>query len=202
MKKVAVIVAHPDDETLWAGGTILMHPEWRCKIVTLCRASDPDRAPKFSKLLTHLGAFGHMADLDDGPKQLSLPDEEVQQTVLTLIGETEFDLLITHGPWGEYIRHRRHEETSKAVLTLWQTGRVRTKELWCFAYEDGNKTYFPRAVTDAHRKFPLPQAIWRKKYRIITEIYGFRPDSWEAQTTPIVEAFWCFESPGHVPANF
>ena len=23
-----MIVAHPDDETLWAGGTILKHPEW------------------------------------------------------------------------------------------------------------------------------------------------------------------------------
>jgi LmbE family N-acetylglucosaminyl deacetylase len=23
----AVIVAHPDDETLWAGGLMLMHPE-------------------------------------------------------------------------------------------------------------------------------------------------------------------------------
>jgi len=25
-KTVAIIVAHPDDETLWAGGTILSHP--------------------------------------------------------------------------------------------------------------------------------------------------------------------------------
>jgi len=25
-KTVAIIVAHPDDETLWAGGTILNHP--------------------------------------------------------------------------------------------------------------------------------------------------------------------------------
>ena len=25
--KCAVIVAHPDDETLWAGGTMLMHPD-------------------------------------------------------------------------------------------------------------------------------------------------------------------------------
>jgi hypothetical protein len=27
-KTVAVIVAHPDDEKLWAGGTILSHPFW------------------------------------------------------------------------------------------------------------------------------------------------------------------------------
>ena len=44
-KKVALIVAHPDDETLWAGGTILSHPAWDCFIVCLCRGSDPERAP-------------------------------------------------------------------------------------------------------------------------------------------------------------
>jgi len=26
-ENASVIVAHPDDETLWAGGTIMMHPE-------------------------------------------------------------------------------------------------------------------------------------------------------------------------------
>jgi LmbE family N-acetylglucosaminyl deacetylase len=48
-KAVAVIVAHPDDETLWAGGTILSHPSWQWFIVCLCRGSDKDRAPKFLK---------------------------------------------------------------------------------------------------------------------------------------------------------
>ena len=36
-RKAAVIVAHPDDETLWAGGTILMHPETKWTIIALCR---------------------------------------------------------------------------------------------------------------------------------------------------------------------
>jgi LmbE family N-acetylglucosaminyl deacetylase len=48
-KTVAVIVAHPDDETLWAGGTILSHPTWNCFIISLCSGSDPDRNPGFLK---------------------------------------------------------------------------------------------------------------------------------------------------------
>ena len=40
LKKTAVIVAHPCDETLWAGGTILSQPAWNWFIATLCRASD------------------------------------------------------------------------------------------------------------------------------------------------------------------
>lgn len=39
--RAAVVVAHPDDETLWCGGYILAHPEIDWKIVTLSRASDP-----------------------------------------------------------------------------------------------------------------------------------------------------------------
>ena len=51
IRQVAVVVAHPDDETLWAGGLLLGHPEWSPFIVTLCRGQDPDRAPKFQRAL-------------------------------------------------------------------------------------------------------------------------------------------------------
>jgi LmbE family N-acetylglucosaminyl deacetylase len=32
---VVLIVAHPDDETLWAGGTMLNHPLWNFFVVCL-----------------------------------------------------------------------------------------------------------------------------------------------------------------------
>lgn len=53
-KSVALIVAHPDDETLLAGGTVLSHPAWQCFIVCLCREGDTERAPKFYKALNVL----------------------------------------------------------------------------------------------------------------------------------------------------
>ena len=53
-KEVAIIVAHPDDETLWVGGTILIHPAWNCFIVSVCRRNDTNRAPKFYKALKAL----------------------------------------------------------------------------------------------------------------------------------------------------
>lgn len=224
---VAVIVAHPDDETLWAGGAVLIHPEWCCSIFALCRARDPDRAPRFERVARALGAAGsRMADLDDGPEQLPLSISEVAEAIFGLItgvpelragagraggpaeigavgagtqaressgGPPAFDLIITHSPQGEYTRHLRHEEVSRAVIALLRSGRIATRELWLFAYEDEQRRSYPRAIPVAPLQLLLPEEIWRRKYEIMTVLYGFSPESWEARTTPSSEAFWRFE---------
>jgi LmbE family N-acetylglucosaminyl deacetylase len=192
----AVIVAHPDDETLWAGGLMLMHPEVKWTVVTLCRKSDPDRAPKFFKALERLRAGGFMADIDDGPEQRPLDSSEVQKTIVELLPSKRFNLIITHSTAGEYTRHLRHEETAKAVLSLWNSDRLFADELWTFAYEDGNREYLPRAIKDADLLVSLSDKIWCQKYDIITGIYGFNKDSFEAKTTPREEGFWCFKAAG------
>lgn len=193
--RVAVIVAHPDDETLWAGGQILARPDWDWTIVTLCRGNDPDRAPKFRRVLERLNARGAMADLDDGPEQTPLPWAEVEDAILSLLCGTAFDAVLTHGPWGEYTRHRRHEEASQAVTRLWRNGRLTAGRLFLFAFEDGQRAYLPRPRANAHLVETLSQEIWQQKYDIITGLYAFAPDSWEAQATPRQEAVWHFESP-------
>ena len=193
--RVAIIVAHPDDETLWAGGTILSHPLWKCFIVCLCRRSDTERATRFHNVLPVLNAKGKMGDLDDGPDQKPLEENEVEQAIMALLPHGHFDLILTHNLSGEYTRHLRHEEVSKAVIRLWQTGKIATSELWTFAYEDGNKEYYPRAIENASVCHQLTDSIWIKKYNIITETYGFEKDSWEAKTTPHAEAFWHFPDP-------
>ena len=194
----AVIVAHPDDETLWTGGTILMHPETNWTILTLCRMSDPDRSSKFNKAVKALGAEGIMGDLDDGPEQIPLDCHELQYAITELLPSNNFDLLITHGHGGEYTRHRRHEQVGKAVMALREKEKLFTKEIWRFAYEDGDGKHLPKAAQDADLKIRLSNEIWHKKYDIITKIYGFVPDSFEAKTTPRKEAFMCFKSNNQV----
>jgi LmbE family N-acetylglucosaminyl deacetylase len=194
-KAVAVIVAHPDDETLWAGGTILSHPSWQWFIVCLCRGSDKDRAPKFLKTLQILGSKGIMGDLDDGPEQKPFEEKEIERTIQQVLPSKHFDLIISHNPSGEYTRHIRHEETGKAVIKLWHAGKISANELWTFAYEDGNKKYFPKPIETASVCHKLTKQIWLKKYSIITETYGFEKTSFEAQTTPRAESFWQFSNP-------
>jgi len=188
----AVIVAHPDDETLWAGGTILMHPEANWTVATICRKNDADRAPKFFRALEILGAEGAMGNLDDGPEQSPLVAHEVQTKILKVLPFDRFDLVITHGLWGEYTGHLRHEETGKAVMALWESGRLVAKRIWRFAYEDSGGKYLPQPIQDADIHIELPEEIWQRKYEIITKFYGFSQDSFEAKTTPRKEAFWRF----------
>ncbi len=136
-----------------------------------------------------------MGDLDDGPEQVPLAEHRIHKTILQLLPEKHFDLIITHNPAGEYTRHCRHEETGKAVITLWHKRKLSANELWTFAYEDGGKQYLPRPIKTAMVYHALPEFIWQKKYDIITTIYGFQKDGFEAKTTPRAEAFWQFTDP-------
>jgi LmbE family N-acetylglucosaminyl deacetylase len=191
-KTTAIIVAHPDDETLWAGGTILDHPDWHCFILSLCRASDKNRAPKFYNALKILRADGNMADLDDGPLQKPLDSCMIDRAILDRLPPVRYDLIISHDPHGEYTRHLRHEEVGEAVIRLWGSEKIMANELWTFAYEDGEKKYFPRPIESADIYKKLPQPVWKKKYNLITQIYGFDRDSFEALTSPRAESFWQF----------
>src|ERR1022692_4694636 len=131
--RAAVVVAHPDDETLWCGGYVLTHPEFLWRIVTLCRGTDLHRASRFRQVLQRFGAEGEMADLDDSPNQAPLPTDHLQQTATRLLAGTSYDLILTHGPKGEYTQHRRHSECCQTVVDLWRLGRIDTNRLWLFA---------------------------------------------------------------------
>lgn len=184
-------MAHPDDETLWTGGVILMNPQIKWTVIALCRKSDPDRAPKFFKALDQLGAAGAIGDLDDGPDQKPLNQTQLQSAILDLLPQRRFDLIITHGLRGEYTRHLRHEETAAAVTELWKARKLSASRLWNFAYSDNAGSKLPRALENAQLFVNLPNKVWQNKYNIITNIYGFSKDSFEAKVTPRKEAFNC-----------
>jgi len=63
--RALVVVAHPDDETIWMGGTMLRYHDISWTIFVLCRKSDPDRMPKFRRVVKFYSARGIICDLED-----------------------------------------------------------------------------------------------------------------------------------------
>jgi LmbE family N-acetylglucosaminyl deacetylase len=187
-----MIVAHPDDEVLWGGGLLLSKPSWRWWIASVTRGDDRDRARRFRCVQRELSIGGRIASLDDGPDQDPLDPEELDDTIRQLLPRSRWDLVATHGPCGEYTSHLRHEEVCRSVVRLWESGWLRLNRLWMFAYEDGQGSRLPEASDDAHRFHVLDESVWAKKYRLMTQVYGFSKDSWEARATPRTEAYHCF----------
>jgi hypothetical protein len=135
-----------------------------------------------------------MADMDDGPEQVPLPDNEVKETMLRLLPSRHYDLILTHGFWGEYTRHVRHEEVSRAVIAMRRTRRWQAHQVLRFAYDDESGMHLPCPDDRADIKICLSDDIWQRKREIITKTYGFAPNSWEARTTPKGENYWEFST--------
>jgi len=189
MTKVLVAVAHPDDETLWCGGLLLTNPDWEKTIFSLTRRSDPDRAPKFFRVCGELGAKGIMADLDDGPEQRPLAFAEYKTAFLGDLQARDFDIVITHSPFGEYTRHLRHEELSRAVTLLLYEGIITAREIWSFWYSDDGARQLPSARSDGNLLLTLDEETFARKSELLFGIYGFSKESWEGRTLPRTEGF-------------
>ena len=158
MKDAAIIVAHPDDEIIWCGGTILQNPGWDWTVLSLCRGEDPDRYPKFRAVCESLDVAGCIFDVDDGNplKAINVP-REIGRRIRDILSEMDWDLILTHGPNGEY-GHPRHIEVHNEVLRLVELGVLRCDELWTFAYHCDPGTGECLALSDADSLVTLTPA--------------------------------------------
>lgn len=109
-----VIVAHPDDETLWAGGLMLAYPgDWTVVCCSIPQR-DPIRAWKFFDACDRLGAKGRLVPALE-------PDANEPMVSHRILADwvNQFDVVVSHNAQGEY-GHLHHRN-----LNRWCAGHVR-----------------------------------------------------------------------------
>lgn len=152
-----VIVAHPDDESLWCGKTIADQPGTG----VLCMTNHSDRARRraFHSAMRALSAVGVILDVPD--RRSSPPteaDEQLMSSAVAYILEPSREVtLFTHAPEGEY-GHPLHQRVSAVVSAC--AGGIHSSDLWYF-------NFLP--VTD-----PLPPLHPSQK---IAALAAYFPDS-------------------------
>ena len=190
-KKALVVVAHPDDETIWMGGTILNNKNLDWTIYSLCRSSDTDREPKFKKVCDLYGAKAIISDLDD-ESDLALDDciVKAERLLEENIASQKIDYLFTHGANGEY-GHDRHKCAHQAINNLINRQIIKPEAVFYFDYRPGEEDKQPLILTgdSADVIINLDKETFLEKKRIVAEMYGYPYEGIDVSYCTNPEAF-------------
>lgn len=122
-----MIVAHPDDETIWGGRHLLDDSFF---IVCITNGNNEIRKKEFEKMLQETKSSGVI---------LSYPDKtngkrdnwersysHIQYDIYTLLNKKDWEMIVTHNPDGEY-GHIHHKMTSEIVSSLCELKHITSK---------------------------------------------------------------------------
>jgi len=188
-KEILIIVAHPDDETIWAGG-LLLRTKFNKTIICLCRKNDKDRFPKFKKACEILKANGYIFGLDDSEegyyKKISL--REMIEKISRVTKGKNYDYIFTHGENGEY-GHIRHVEVHNAVIEMLKKGLLSAKKTFFFSYKKRKFQKYAIHNSNADKLIKLNCDELFMKKNLIKNIYGYEKRGFEEKSSGEIEAF-------------
>lgn len=110
-----MIVAHPDDETIWGGNHLMKE-----KFVVVCITGEDNkvRNKEFFKVMKQSGSLGimlHYPDKTNGKRdQWDTCKQQIYKDIDTILNKKKWKQIVTHNPDGEY-GHIHHKMTSQLV---------------------------------------------------------------------------------------
>ncbi|MDP4106001.1 MAG: PIG-L family deacetylase [Bacillota bacterium] len=126
MKDKLMIVAHPDDESIFGGAALLKEKGW--EVICLTNGSDPVRSKEFRKAMNMVGAsyeIWNYPDIYEG----SFDKQLVAKDIRKRIDKHRYHRIVTHNLCGEY-GHSQHKSLSKILhsegidnLYVFETGK-------------------------------------------------------------------------------
>jgi LmbE family N-acetylglucosaminyl deacetylase len=144
-----MIVAHPDDETLFGGGELIQHAS-EYKVVVLDYGNHMVRHREFIKAMEMIGV-GKWEHWDGEPYKSSAAYNEsiLIPLIERVLNEREWTKVVTHNQGGEY-GHYRHVSTHNVMA------RLCPEKLWVF---------------DMGTEPTLDKKVLKKKYKVLTHCY-------------------------------
>lgn len=115
-----MIVAHPDDETIWGGAHLL---EENYVVVCITNGNNRTRRKEFSKVMEETHSIGIMLSYPDKTRgkrdNWDSCRDKIQDDLKQIIGKKHWDTIVTHNPDGEY-GHIHHQMTSSITTAITQ----------------------------------------------------------------------------------
>ena len=117
--KKLMIVAHPDDDTIW-GGAHLMSGDYF--VVCITNGRNDTRKPEFEKMLEKSGNSGYILEYPDkvaGERDdWSNVWDKITDDINRLMTCKDWELIVTHNKDGEY-GHQHHKYSHKIVTEIY-----------------------------------------------------------------------------------
>lgn len=167
-----LIVAHPDDETIFCGGTMLYYPNWIWTVVCMTEKEGSDRYNEFQKAMEAFKRFGvninsyftlGQEDINQGRK---LTEEDILLWKKAIQRKSfSPDITFTHNTRGEY-GHSAHKLSSLAVSDL-------LPNVWEFIYPKESQPYKNKI-----NEVPLSKEILKQKTEIFNSCYKSQSYLW------------------------
>ncbi|ASA19852.1 PIG-L family deacetylase [Paenibacillus donghaensis] len=109
-----MVVAHPDDESIFGGGALIEEPGW--KVICLTNESDETRSREFQAAMEFVDARFEIWDFPD-QYDGDFDEQQVKDTLIKLLDNSHFHKVVTHNLHGEY-GHNQHKSLSRILHSM------------------------------------------------------------------------------------